>query len=179
MPKLASAVNVPSHARSSHSGGGMAQASLNDEDAWDGDFQTPHMPVHHIVWGEDSSHGEPVDGRMEASRRSPSWRPGYQVDIGEEETMLETIDPTWRPTHWLQLAVHGISDDEVPWYELVIPLTVGTEGIALPLAKCLLAAWRWSIKVLGWDICLPTPTALNIGQFMTKEEVVEGVGEPL
>ena len=93
--------------------------------------------------------------------------------------MLETIDPTWRTTHWLQLAVQGISDDEVPWYELAIPLMVGTEGAALSLAKCLLAVWRWSVKVLGWDICLPTPTALNIGQFMTKEEVLEGVDEPL
>ena len=115
---------------------------------------------------------------MEASRRSPSWRLGYEVDIGEEETMLETIDPTGRPTHWLQLAVQGISDDEVPWYELVIPLTVGTEGTALSLAKHLLMVWRWSIKVLGQDICPPTLTALNIRQFMTKEEVVEGMGEP-
>ena len=116
---------------------------------------------------------------MEASRGSPGWQPGYQVDIGEEETTLETIDPTWRPTHWLQLVVPGISDDEVPWYELVIPLTAGTEGTALSLAKRLLTAWRWSIKVLGQDICLPALTALNIGQFMTKEEVVEGVDEPL
>ena len=74
--------------------------------------------------------------------------------------------------------VQGISDDEVPWYELVIPLTAGTEGAALSLAKHLLMVWRWSIKVLGQDICPPTPTALNIGQIMTKEEVAEGVGEP-
>ena len=38
MPKLASAVNVPSHAWSSHFDGGMAWASLNDENAWDDDF---------------------------------------------------------------------------------------------------------------------------------------------
>ena len=94
MLKLALAINVPSHARSSHSSKGMAQASLDDEDTWDGDFQTPHTPVHHVVWREDGSHREPVDGRMEASRRSPGWQPGYQVDIGEEETTLETIDPT-------------------------------------------------------------------------------------
>ena len=114
---------------------------------------------------------------MEASRGSPGWRSGYQIDIGEEETTLETIDLTWRTTCWLQLVVQGILDDEVHWYELVIPLMVGTEGKALSLAKCLLAVWRWSIKVLGWDICPPTPTALNIGQFMTKEEVSEGVDD--
>ena len=55
--------------------------------------------------------------------------------------MLETIDPTWRTTHWLQLMVQGISDDEVPWYEFVIPLMVGTEGVALSLAKHLLMVW--------------------------------------
>ena len=176
MPKLASAVNVSSHAWSSHSSGGKAWASLDNEDAWDDDFQTPHTPVHHIVWREEASCGELVNGKMEASRRSPSWQTGYQVDIGEE-TMLETINPTWRTTHWLQLAVQGISDDEVPWYELVFPLMVGTEGAALSLAKCLLAVWRWSVKVLGWDICPPASTALNIGQFMTKEEVLEGVDE--
>ena len=75
--------------------------------------------------------------------------------------------------------VQGISDDEVPWYELVIPLTVGTEGAALSLAKCLLTVLRWSVKVLGWDICPPVPTDLNIGQFMTKEEMSEGINETL
>ena len=100
------------------------------------------------------------------------------MDIGEEAT-LETIDPTWRTTHWLQLAVQGISDDEVPWYEFVIPLMVGTEGTALLLAKHLLMVWQWSIKVQGWDVCLPALTALNIGQFMTREEVLKGVDEPL
>ena len=92
--------------------------------------------------------------------------------------MLESIDPTWRATHWLQLAVQGIVEDEVPWYELVIPLMLGAEGAALSLAKHLLAAWRWSIKVQGEDVCPPAPTALNIRQFMIKEEVAEGMGEP-
>ena len=92
--------------------------------------------------------------------------------------MLESIGPTWRPTRWLQLPIKGILDNEVPWYELVIPLTVGAEGTALSLAKHLLAVWRWSIKVLGEDVCPPTLTALNIRQFMSKEKVAEGVGEP-
>ena len=156
----------------------MAQASLDDEDAWKDDFQTPHTLVHCVVQWDGGGHRELATGRTEASRGSPSWQPCYQVDIGEEEVTLESIDPTWRATRWLQLVVQGITEDEVPWYELVIPLTSGVEGTALSLAKCLLMAWRWSIKVRGEDVCLPTPTVLNIGQFMTKEEGVEGVGEP-
>ena len=99
----------------------MAQASLNDEDTWEDDFQTPHMPVHRVVQGEDDGHGEPVDARMDTSRGSPGWQLCYQVDIGDEEVMLESIDPTWRPTRWLQQVVQGISDDEVPWYDWSSP----------------------------------------------------------
>ena len=43
--------------------------------------------------------------------------------------------------------------------------------MALSLAKCLLAIWRWSLRVQGWDICLPAPTILNIGQFMMQDKV--------
>ena len=50
MPKLTSAVNILAYAWSSHSGGGMARASLDDEDAWEDDFQTLHTLVHCIVW---------------------------------------------------------------------------------------------------------------------------------
>ena len=39
MPKLASAVNVLAYARSSCSSRGMVRASLDDEDAWEDDFQ--------------------------------------------------------------------------------------------------------------------------------------------
>ena len=116
--------------------------------------------------------------RMEASRGSPGWQSYFQVDVGEEEVeMLESINPHWRATRWLQVVVQGITE-EVPWYELIIPLTSGVEGAALSLAKGLLVVWRWSIKVPGEDACPPTPTILNLGQFMTKEEVAEGVGEP-
>ena len=90
---------IPSHAQSSHSSEGTAWASLNDDNAWDDDFQTPHTPVHHVVQREDDGHGELAEVRMESSRGSPGWWTGYQVDIGEEEAMLKTIDPTWRTTH--------------------------------------------------------------------------------
>ena len=58
-------------------------------------------------------------------------------------------------------------------------MTVGTKAMALSLAKCLLTIWQWSIKVQGHDVCLPALTALNIGQFMTREEVLENVDNSL
>ena len=140
----------------------MARASLDDEDAWEDDFQTPHTPVCRVVWRE----GEPAAGRMEASRGSPGWHPCYQVDIGEEEVMLESIDLTWRATHWLQLAVQSIADDEVPLYELVIPLTSGNAS-----------PHDMESQGLRGGHLFAHPTTLNIGQFMTADEVAEGIGE--
>ena len=57
MPKVASAVNIPSYAQSSHSREGTAQASLDEDEALEDDFQTPHMPVCHVMllmfsWGK-------------------------------------------------------------------------------------------------------------------------------
>ena len=179
MPKVASAVNIPSYARSSHSGEGMARASLDEDDTLEDDFQTPYTPVRCVVWQEDDGRRSPAEGRLESSRGSPGQRTEYQVDIGEEGDTLEMVNPTWRTTRWLQLAVQGISDDEVPWYKLITPLMVATEGTALSLVNRLLAVWRWSIKVQGRDVCLPAPTALNIGQFMTQEEVLENVDNSL
>ena len=153
----------------------MARASLNQDKALEDDFQTQHMPVCHVMWQEDDGPRSSAEGRLEYCGGSLGQQTEYQIDIGEGKEMLETVDPTWRTTCWLQLVVQGISDDKVPWYELITPLTVGTEGVALLLAKCLLTIWWWSIKVQGRDVCLPAPTVLNIGQFMMREEVLEKV----
>ena len=76
------------------------------------------------------------------------------------------------------MAVQGIAKEVVPWYKLVTPLTSGVEGVALSLAKHLLVAWWWNIKVHREDTYPPAPTILNIGQFMTDEETAGGMGEP-
>ena len=90
---------------------------------------------------------------MEASRGSPAWQSFFLVNIGEEEPeTLEDIDPHWRATNWLQVVVQGMAEEEVPWYKLVTPLTLGVEGVAL--------------------------TILNIGQFITNEEMAGDMGEP-
>ena len=116
---------------------------------------------------------------MEASRGSPAWWSFVQVDIGKEEpNTLEEIDPHWRAMWWLQVAIQGITNEEVPWHELVAPLTSGVEGMAMSLAKHLVAAWWWNIRVQGEGECPPAPSILNIGQFIMDEEVAGGVGEP-
>ena len=116
--------------------------------------------------------GEPATKQMEASGGSPAWQLFAQVDIGEEEPeTLEEIKPHWRAQQWLQVAAQGITDEEVPWHKLLTPLTSGVEGMARSLAKHLVAVWWWNIKVHGEGMCPPAPSALNIGQFLTDEEV--------
>ena len=55
------------HAQSSYSGEGMAQASLNQDEALEDDFQTQHMPVHRIMQLEDNGHRSSAEGGMEYS----------------------------------------------------------------------------------------------------------------
>ena len=94
------------------------------------------------------------------------------MDISEEEPeTLEEIDPHWRAQWWLQVAAQGIMDEEVPWHELLTPLTSGAEGMAKFLAKHLVAVWWWNVKVQGEGVWQPAPSTLNIGQFLTDEEV--------
>ena len=88
MPKLASAVNIPSHARSSHSGGGMARASLDDEDAWDDDFQTPHTSLPHHTERMTAAENWSMEG----------WKPRGEVQAGELVTRWMLVrKPHLRP----------------------------------------------------------------------------------
>ena len=108
---------------------------------------------------------------MEVSGGSPAWQFIACMDISEEgpETLVE-INASWRAKQWLEVAAEGIRDEEVPWHNLLAPLTSGAEGTTKALAKCLVAVWRWNIKVQGEQVYLPTPTVLNIGQFLTDQE---------
>ena len=179
MCKLPLAINIPTYTWFSHLARGMARASLDDEEAREDDFQTPHTPVCRVVRQYGGSRGELATEQMEASRGSPAWWSFVQMDISKEEPeTLEHIDPHWRAMHWLQVAVQGIADKEVPWYELVAPLTLGAEGMALSLAKHLVMVWLWNIKVHREDNCPPALSILNIGQFITDEEIAGGMGQP-
>ena len=82
------------------------------------------------------------------------------------------------PAGGLEVATQGIRDEEVPWHDLLALLTSGAEGTTKALAKHLVATWRWNIKVQGEGVCPPTPMVLNIGQFLTDQEMEGGFGEP-
>ena len=58
MPKLSLAVSILAYARSSRSAGGMAQASLDDDEDWEEDFQTPHYPICCMVRQEEGGQDE-------------------------------------------------------------------------------------------------------------------------
>ena len=135
----------------------------------------PHTPQY-ATWLDEMGNWPQSKWRL-LGGGSSAWQSFVQVDIGKEEPgTLEEIDPHWRATQWLQVAIQGITDEEGPWYELVTLLTSGVEGAARSQAKHLVAAWQWNIKVRGEGECPPAPSVLNIGQFITDEEAV-GVWE--
>ena len=70
----------------------MAQASLDQNEALEDDFQTQHMPVRRVMRREDDSRRSSAKGRLEYFGGSPGQRKEYHIDIGKEE-MLETVDP--------------------------------------------------------------------------------------
>ena len=141
----------------------MAQASLDNDEVGKDDFQTPHTTVHCMVRQDGSSWGELAAEEIEPSGGSPAWWSFVQVDISEEEPeTLEEIDPHWRAQWWLQVAIQDITDEEVPWHELLTLLTSGVEGVAKSLAKCLVTAWWWNVKVQGEGKCPSTPPSSTL-----------------
>ena len=103
----------------------------------------PHTPPYAMWFGERGVHRV---NQLPCKCRPPAWQLFALVDIGEgEPKTLEEINPHWRAQWWSQVAAQGITDEEVPWHELVTPLTSGAEGMARSLSKCLVTAWEWNI----------------------------------
>ena len=73
-PKLSSAMSILAYARSSHPVGGMAQASLDDDENGEKDFQISHTPVCCLVWREEGGQGKLATKQVEASGGSPAWQ---------------------------------------------------------------------------------------------------------
>ena len=93
-----------------------------------------------MVRQEEGGQGKPAAEQMEASGGSPAWQVMAHVDISKEEPeTLAEIDANWRARQWLEVAAKEIGDEEVPWHDLLAPLTSGAEGTAKALGKCLVA----------------------------------------
>ena len=77
-------------------------------------------------------------------------------------------DSIWKPTRWLKGCVKCLTNEDVPCWELVTPMTnEGTRGTK-ELAKQLLATWQWTFMAGTTDFCLPSPSMLNIDQFLDE-----------
>ena len=84
-------------------------------------------------------------------------------------TKNNPIDPIWQTTRWLQDCEAGLDDKELSWWPLVSPPTDGSDAPTKELTRQLMAAWKWVGEVSESPICPPTPTILNIGQFLDKD----------
>ena len=83
-------------------------------------------------------------------------------------TGLEQADVTWRTTRWLKDCESECGDEKLVWLPLVCPLTDGSDKAILGLIGYFLAAWKWTLATYEVPTCAPTPTMLNIGQFLDK-----------
>ena len=79
------------------------------------------------------------------------------------------IDPMWRAMKWLLNCETSLEEEEISWWPLVSPITNGSNAATKDLAKRLMAAWKWVGIVLKSLIYPPTPTVLNIGQFLNED----------
>ena len=98
-----------------------------------------------------------------------------QITIPLHQVMSTTpsksnqIDPMWQTMRWLQNCETSLDDEEISWWLLVSPLTNGSDATTKDLTRQLMAAWKWVGAVSESPICLPSPTILNIGQFLDED----------
>ena len=86
------------------------------------------------------------------------------------------VDPLWRTTKWLKNCEGEYEDDELIWWPLICPLMDWSEAAALGFTQQLLATWRMIVTACKPPDCLPTPTVLNIGQFLDEDTTGHGWG---
>ena len=82
-------------------------------------------------------------------------------------------DPMWEAIKWLEACIETLREEDVQWWSLVVLLTDEGAPDTRELTKHFLATWQWMTEVAAIKFCPPTPTMLNIGQFL-DEELVEG-----
>ena len=83
------------------------------------------------------------------------------------------VDPLWMKW-WLEECQEEFVEDELVWWSLIHSLMDGSDETMYGLVWRLLAAWRWAVETFNPHICPPTPTILNIRQFLDEDD--EGHG---
>ena len=95
-PKVASAVNVPPHAQSSHSGEGTALALLDQDEVLEDDFQTQHTPVRHVKWRGDSGGGASAGEGLNAPEEAWGSRPYTTWTSAKKRRLMKQLTPCGR-----------------------------------------------------------------------------------
>ena len=85
--------------------------------------------------------------------------------------------PMWELIKWLEAHVETLREEDVLWWQLVAPLMDTGAAGARELTKHFLATWQWMVEVAATNFFPPTPSMLNIGQFL-DEELKEGDHTP-
>ena len=66
-------------------------------------------------------------------------------------------DPMWEPTKWLEVHIETLREEDVPRWQLVVPLMdAGTAG-TWELTKHFLALWQWTVEAVTTNFCTPAP----------------------
>ena len=148
------AVSVAPRATSSYSVEGAMAATLDHVKEEEEEISFHEFHAHHMQ----------VEG-VSCQAGGSSWllTPGPAMEI-------ELADVTWRTARWLKDCESECRDEELVWWPLIHPLTAESDEAMCGLTGCLLAAWKWTLAAYKVPTCPPTPTVLNIGQFLDKAQ---------
>ena len=147
--------------RSSSSTEGVATASLDHDDEDMGEVAFHRFHAHRVQREAPKEKSDVPRCRVVQ---------GPHADGGE-------VDPLWKTTKWLQHCKEQYTDEDLAWWLLFCPLTDGRDEAMLALAQCLMVMWRCTASISESITCPPTPTILNIGQFLCEKLSSNGWNE--
>ena len=153
-PAVRCVVSVPLRATSSLSTKGALATSLDDCKEDNREEEAFHQ-FHQRRVQQSGTQKEAIPSPHQVMHASPS--------------KSCCIDLMWQTTKWLLNYETSLEEEEISWWLLVSPLTNGSDAATKDLTKRLMAAWKWVGVVLESPICPPTPTVLNIRQFLDED----------
>ena len=127
-PSVKSAVLVLPRAASSYQGKKGVAASL-DYPTW----EAGNCPFH-----QHHSDKMKFGGTWQAMALSPCQEASCCPS--------QKVKPIWRTSRWLEQCKNNVDEEEVEWWQLVHPLTDGSDVAMWMLAQRLVATWHWTVK---------------------------------